>query len=336
MPRQKRRRLSREFKVKVIERLKMGESGTALAPGGLEPVEQTASAIMIGDLAETTPTGDSIRFKNRRFRFDYEGRPRPLENWATFHGSILAVHLDDGEVHQILGSAVLIGIGIAITARHVVEAFEAEISTGLTGILCSGVMEHGLVLWRPMTVTLFDTTDIAILVMECCSEAPPDSTFTMAVLSTRLPAIGERVCLAGFRVPESLGRYKMRGALYAASGSVLAHYPRGRDTSMLPWPVIEIDTPVLGGMSGGPVFDANGAVCGLITSSYPDGPSYASLVWPVLQTPINPAWPPGALPQEKTLIELGSPIVSIDGPEAVTVRPHPDTGVLVPAYEPWS
>jgi hypothetical protein len=105
---------------------------------------------------------------------------------------------------------------------------------------------------------------------------------------------------------------------------------------MLPWPVVEIDTPALPGMSGGAVFDANGAVCGLITSGYDAGPSYASLIWPILQTAINPAWPPGAFPQGKTLIDLGEPVVWIDGPEAVTVAVHPETGDIVTAYEAWS
>lgn len=48
----------------------------------------------------------------------------------------------------------------------------------------------------------------------------------------------------------------------------LRGYPHGRDRVMLPWPVLEVDCPTWGGMSGGPVFDEHGHLIGLLCSSF--------------------------------------------------------------------
>jgi hypothetical protein len=201
------------------------------------------SATLIDNLASAMPVGGSLHIRNERFRFDYDGPPLAINNWADFKGCVLMVHVGEASDQNILGSGVLIGPGIALTARHIIAEHEADIAAGRRGLMCSGVANHGVNLWRPTSITTLDHSDVAILTLECCSAAPPDSTFWLATISTRLPPVGERLCLTGYRMYASLSRYNSSGALYLTSGNVVAQYPLGRDIAMLPWPVVEIDTP---------------------------------------------------------------------------------------------
>lgn len=81
------------------------------------------------------------------------------------------------------------------------------------------------------------------------------------------------------------------GNVLVATGTVSAHYPNGRDRSMLPGPCLEIGVNARGGMSGGPAFDDEGQLVGILSSSleHPDGlgPSYVSLLQPALDHPIE-------------------------------------------------
>ncbi len=74
---------------------------------GSKPTSETISTgTVIEDLATTIEVGANLTFANERFRFDYEGPPVGLENWAILKGAILAVHIGDEAGHQIEGSGV--------------------------------------------------------------------------------------------------------------------------------------------------------------------------------------------------------------------------------------
>jgi hypothetical protein len=169
--------------------------------------------------------------------------------------------------------------------------------------------------------------------------------FNQAIISTRFPKIGENLLIAGFRASdyefkvfngdkgEKLISYS--GNVLACNGSVTNRFPAGRDTSMLPWPTLEVSCPSFGGMSGGPVFDSKGMLIGLLSSSYDEGPSYISLIWPALATRFEGGWPNSFFEGEKTLIDLTPQLCSIDKPSAISiVEKTNDEGSKI-MYEIW-
>jgi hypothetical protein len=73
------------------------------------------------------------------------------------------------------------------------------------------------------------------------------------------------------------------------------HHER-RDTVRLPVPCFQTNARFDGGMSGAPVFNEQGQVCGLVCSSLPpttsdeDHCSYVSSLWPLLTIDIDAPW----------------------------------------------
>jgi hypothetical protein len=63
---------------------------------------------------------------------------------------------------------------------------------------------------------------------------------------------------------------------------------------MVPGPAIEVACSTSGGLSGGPAFDKNGKVFGILSASINDpdgrGPSQISMIWPALAMTISPSF----------------------------------------------
>jgi hypothetical protein len=62
----------------------------------------------------------------------------------------------------------------------------------------------------------------------------------------------------------------------------------------------------LGGMSGGPVFNARGHLVGIVSSSYVandgKGPTYVSLIWPAFHGTVDATWPKDFWPDKEASI----------------------------------
>jgi len=115
-----------------------------------------------------------------------------------------------------------------------------------------------------------------------------------------------------------------------AVGEVTEHYLTGRG-SMPPGPAIEVACSTPGGLSGGPAFDKNGRLIGILSNSYHDpdgrGPSYVSLLWTALAIEIAPGvFRPHFFPDKFRLLE--SHWCAIDGRDAIQVSMDTETGGL--------
>ena len=198
-------------------------------------------------------------------------------------------------------------------------------------------------IWRLRSCTLVPNSDLAIIGLSYASRLPDDKTFAQAHLITRLPGVGERLTLTGFRANSVEGvrdrTFIARGNVLVCVGKVTVQYPQGRDRIMLPWPVLEVECPAWGGMSGGPVFDSNGYAVGLVCSSMSDhagasSPAYVSLLWPALTHRYEGGWPRQLFQGARSLLEAGRSACSIDKREAITVTS--DGHSVTTRYEPWS
>lgn len=295
---------------------------------GYEIAKQAMGRIT-ADPAVALPAGSQLHFESATIGHDFRQKAAWLQNWRSFRGVLLSLHFSDGGSQSVDGSAVLIAPGIALGARHVVEPRMEALMQGSVSAVCIGISEHGLQIWRVRYVTLVLNTDLVILGLIYASDLPPGNIFFQARVTTRLPKIGEKLMIAGFRatsdsfeVVDSEG-LECSGQVLVCSGEVTNRFPQGRDRCVLPWPVLEIDCPTWGGMSGGPVFDSHGMLVGLLSSSLSTtddlGPSYVSLLWVALGCRFEGGWPVEFFREDQCLLDLAPNYCAIDRPSAVSV-----------------
>jgi hypothetical protein len=126
-----------------------------------------------------------------------------LENWETQEGVLLSVQFRGLHDHRVEGSAVMVAPGIALCATHVIAPHLDSIMSGESAALCSGITSSGLLLWHVRKVTCVGDSDLTILGLELASALPAGNLFHQGCISTRIPGIGEKVVLLGFRAEES-------------------------------------------------------------------------------------------------------------------------------------
>ena len=257
----------------------------------MKPPEQTLQAIITDDPLGAYPIGAKAEFSSTLFAMNVKDELRELSNWNIFLGAVLALHFGDQHNQRVIGSGVLIAPGLAITAWHILEGELPDVLNG-GGFICSAIGDAGMMVWRPTAVARVSDSDVALISLKAASDAP--ALFHNAVITTRTPRLGERLIVAGFRsetFDPSARPIPIR--ILASAGAVSQQYETGRDRVMLPGPCIEVDCSTIGGMSGGPVFDENGFLIGILSSSIDGGPSYVSLIWMALCTPVSIQWPAG-------------------------------------------
>ncbi len=280
------------------------------------------SAIAVGNVAPDPllgmPVGSELKIESCLFPSTIEP-----DSWAYYRGAMLQLHWRSKDTEAIDGSAAIVAPGVAIAARHVID-HDDRLQRVLKGDLIlslSGVIVFGLDLWSVRHVTVKDGSDLCILSLKRACDLPADNTLRQVSLTRKIPQVGAQVMLAGFRVPEpvALGSgnpVRIEGGMHVSVGLVTAVYPEKRDTVMLPWPCIELNVGASGGVSGGPAFDQDGRMIGILCSALgdgADGTSYVSLVDPILSTSFLHAWPPGLHPAPISLLGMDSRVCSIDG-----------------------
>jgi hypothetical protein len=303
--------------------------------------------IITEDPALTAQIGDSVRFQQISPNFGPAmQRSADVSNWHLFEGMLLAIVFSDLEMDWILGSAVLVAPGIALCAAHVINTHMEELLQLKLGVICFGIASGGAQAWKIRVVTTVQGHhDVCFLGLRCASALPPTRTFYQASITTRLPAIGERLVIAGFRASnksfprgEDKTRINLGGYVTVSSGIVTEQYPQDRDTLLAPWPSIEIDCPAWGGMSGGPVFDSRGFLVGLISRSMEteDEPSpiLSSLLWPILGHRFDGGWP--ITHEQKSLLDINGTVCLIECPEAVVCSIDESKRRVRSTYEQWT
>lgn len=259
------------------------------------------------------------------------------KDWTHFDTALLALGFSDGEVIHLDGSAALIGPGLALAAKHVLEPILDKLLAGTLAPMAVSVTEHGVVLWRLHQI-IRGGTDVAILRLNLASDFPPQG-LRCATLSTRTPEVGEPMMIAGVRGEQTVKKGSPLGlTVRVGVGEVSAVYPLGRDRVMLPTPCVEVRCLTIGGMSGGPAFDKNGHLVGILTSAMgdDDGPSYVSSWWPTAADPIESLWPPGLASLPTNLLDLAKVgVIRIEGAGALTATIGGESNFEV-NYVPWT
>lgn len=116
-----------------------------------------------------------------------------------------------------------------------------------------------------------------------------------AVLRAEIPMIGDMVTALGYSKMEGSSQTKgdnvdleLRWNTAIIEAKVVEVCPERRDNGLLRFPCFRVDAEFDHGMSGGPIFDKTGNVCGVVCSgnNWGDG-SWGSLVWPLFGSEIE-------------------------------------------------
>jgi hypothetical protein len=235
---------------------------------------------------------------------DWLLNPTELESPITEFAVLLVGR--DGLTNHPIGSGVFIAAGLVMTAKHVINEFWQRMGPGTPfagrdektanfGILVVQYPGETAIpsLWSVSTVFGASFTDIAFLSVSPVNELAEAYLFDkLPMLSVLPPLIGERVRGFGYPASEVLtgDEVQVKLALHpiTTSGIVTAVYPEYRDRGMLTFPCFEIRTYFIGGMSGGPLYNEAGQLCGLICASREgEAIAYAATLWAAMGTTIT-------------------------------------------------
>lgn len=214
--------------------------------------------------------------------------------------------------HRLDGTAFLIAPGWAMTAAHVlIEQFTAfdpnfklEHLRGKASGHCPVPIQMAIVrpLGRERMIKVQRSYfrlpgDLALLRLK--DEGLDWSVFgPFPTLRLTPPSVGESVSAFGFPRSGALNTEEGKVLLdlwpRLSTGLVREVHPERRDSVSLNFPCFRTDAKILGGMSGGPVIDSAGHVCGIVSTSYDVQPdeepiSYMSATWPFAAIPIDAA-----------------------------------------------
>ena len=224
-----------------------------------------------------------------------------------------------GDDHRYAGTAVIISPRFALTAMHVVDEFRAVLDgrhASGTGVsfnltLFSRFHEDQTgILWNVKSIVSKSPSDIALLVIEPGSPVPPGKRIGLAEIELFPPAVGERIVAFGHPVQDvhvEDDAVTVVEETYSSLGQVTEVFPLKRDSAVMPVPCYATTARFDGGMSGGPLFNDDGRLCGLVSSSMShdetgEHTSYASTLWPILAFSVEVNDPAGT--RSVTLLDL--------------------------------
>lgn len=152
-----------------------------------------------------------------------------------------AIPVVRGPDNAIIATGVLLDADTFLTANHVAEGFGSTVT-----IMCGSAPIDGI------TMAVSPKLDLAIVALaEPCRQHP------IGRLAKHNPRIGSRITLVGF--PAGMFRMATQGIVSAYES---IEYSADRKYSLI------TDATVFGGNSGGPVFDSQHRIVGIVSAGY--------------------------------------------------------------------
>ncbi len=286
--------------------------------------------------------GSKIRFLKQPIWLSTLHKEAWVAKWGFHNGIILSVYFRYKNHFSIMGSAVIVAPGVALSAKHIFFDDIDEIASNEISILCAGLTPLGLRLWGVKHIKTISSADLCVLELKLMSKVETNDSFFLPPISTSTPSVGDKLMIIGF-VPDKtkypINRNKRnsgfaaKGDLRASFGSVTEVFQRGRDQLMLPGPCIQIDCFAKSGVSGGGVFNHEGSLIGVLSSSFDEeGPAFVSSIIPALTRQIFEGWPGQVSKSQNGLIGLYPDRCFIDDISCIKISDD-NSGF---SYSPWN
>jgi hypothetical protein len=264
--------------------------------------------------------------------------PQSVGNATFFEGAALALSVRQAGSQAMVGTAIMLTPGLAVTATHVVRDLVTPFQHRTAGLACVGLTSQGLELWRVVGLSIADD-DIAFVSLKLASAITSKWCLRCIRLTTRVPRVGEKLTIVGFRFPTMTrpgGKaFSAKGDLYAAAGEFVGlHFP-ARDRILMPYPVLEIECGSLGGMSGGAVVDDHGHLLGVVSRGWDTddgkGPTYAEWIVSGLNRLVDIPWPPKFHHSPVRVMDINPGAIRIEGRDHIWMGSDESL-----QYRPWS
>jgi hypothetical protein len=199
--------------------------------------------------------------------------------------AVLLVGRDGVSPTKADGSGVFVADRLIMTARHVVQWYWDSYNNPRVRMDRPGkkmadfemfaVQAQGNnvepALWAASKLSVCPYSDLALISVVPVNEpAKAQSPLAPLRLSILPPIKGEKIAAFGFAstcvAAESGQQVKFDLNPSTSMGTVTDVFPEKRDSSLLSFPSFQVEAHFIGGMSGGPIFNQAGELCGLICS----------------------------------------------------------------------
>ncbi|WP_027554358.1 serine protease [Bradyrhizobium sp. Cp5.3] len=253
------------------------------------------------------PALSELKLSWRTVEFTAEDGVGPLASLHEAGDALVAVARMEEEGLTILGSGVMVGPGLLLTATHVLDEFSQEKAGPVFLTFLPGASRA----WLPQDAATisaeseFDETrkvvsDLSLVSCTLNSAAHEEFPLMLAPMQVALPLIGERLWAIGFR-HQDIKDCAARVTPMISSGLVTAAFPHGRGERMAS-PCFEVNMDTVGGMSGGAVVNSDGYLVGIVSSSFEGGPSYVTLIWEAIRLGVKGTVPKLATQESVSLL----------------------------------
>jgi S1-C subfamily serine protease len=220
---------------------------------------------------------------------------------------------------RVLGTAIIVSGNLIVTAKHVLTDLTTpsqgessfDIDHHLTAVQLLPGPEY--IVWDIASGMFDPTSDLALLQL---ATNPGVSNPDMPINWRRPrvnpfpPDVGERIFAFGYRKSTIRVSSNNQGGSHVdlndepiASVGVVREIFEWRRGALLPFPCYQVSARFDAGMSGGPVFEETGALCGIVCSNFAGSHlegepiSFVTSLWPIFRLTMNfdrgDGWPPG-------------------------------------------
>jgi hypothetical protein len=201
---------------------------------------------------------------------------------------------------QPIGTAVAIAPNLILTAKHVVKDIwephhlRRPEKTADSPIVAFQVLPGAVgALWYAKNAYFSLHTDLVLLDVFPYSESATNYRWRKVVMNFAPPDLGQTILGFGYsggsidEIDDETLRLRWDTRPRTTQGKVTAIHPVRRDQGLFNFPCFEMSAHTERGMSGGPLFDENGRLCGLVCGGgldREDGTAirYGTLLWPLL------------------------------------------------------